>query len=127
MGALINNAGLFARDMRRYLVVAQFLNKLLAVVAFVGTQGYPLLARNLFHHRHPGLRLRPAIRQGHAAIYRDTIAVLREYMAGVAQFRLLARSFGRQPGFGIGGRLVGRIALLTVKVNRQIARVVRVD
>src|SRR5271166_5059239 len=49
--ALVDNAGLLARDMRRYLVVAQLLNKLLAVVPFVATQGYAVLTRNLFHHR----------------------------------------------------------------------------
>ena len=34
--ALVDNAGLLAREMGRYLVVAQLLNKLLAVVSFVG-------------------------------------------------------------------------------------------
>src|SRR5271167_2880089 len=108
------------------LVVAQLLNKLLAVVSFVATQGYPVLTCNLFHHRQRGLRLCPALRQVHTAIDCETIAVLHQYMASVAELRLLARSLARQPGFGIGGRLVGCVgALLAMKVNRRIARVVR--
>ena len=124
--ALIDNAGLLARNMGCYLVVAQLLNKLFAVVPFVATQGYTVLTCNLFHHRQRGLRLCPALRQVHAAIDCDTIAVLHQHMASVAELRLLARSFARQPGFGIGGRLMGRVgALLAMKIYRGIARVVR--
>jgi hypothetical protein len=45
----IDDAGLLARDMRSYLVVAQLLNKLLAVIPFVGAQGDPVLAWDLLH------------------------------------------------------------------------------
>ena len=38
------------------MVVPQLLNKLLAVVAFVGTQGDPLLPWNLLDHRQRGLQ-----------------------------------------------------------------------
>ena len=49
-----------AREMGSYLVIAQLLNKFLAVIPFVGTQGDPVLARDLFNHAHRGLWLTAA-------------------------------------------------------------------
>jgi hypothetical protein len=46
-------------------------------------------------------------------------------MAGVTELGLLARTLAREPGFGVGRRLVGVVgAPLAVKINRGIARVV---
>src|SRR5712691_12383311 len=125
-GALIDNAGGLARNMWSYLVVAQLLHKLLAVVAFVGPERDPLLPRNLFHHRERGLRLGPAIGLGDVAIDRDPVAVLHQHVPGVAQLGFLARTLARQPRLGVGGRLMGIVAaLLAMKVNRGIAGVIR--
>jgi hypothetical protein len=56
--------------MRSYLVFAQLLNKLLAVIPFVGAQGDPVLAWDLLHHRQRGLRFGTAVSLGHATIDR---------------------------------------------------------
>jgi hypothetical protein len=46
-GALVNDTGLLAREMRGDPMFTHFLNQFFVVVAFVGTQGDPMPARNL--------------------------------------------------------------------------------
>jgi hypothetical protein len=71
--ASIDDAGFLAGEMRRYPVVTQLLNKLVAVVSFIAAQGYAMLLRNFFHHCHRRLRLCATLRQSHAAIDRDML------------------------------------------------------
>src|SRR5216683_363283 len=96
-GAVIDNAGGLAREMGRYLVVAQLLHKLLVVIAFVGPERDPVLPRDLFHHCDSGLRFSPTVGLGHLAIDRDTVAVLHQHVPRVAELGLLARTLSRQP------------------------------
>src|SRR5437588_8114535 len=51
-GALVNETGLFAGEMRGDAMLAHFLYRLLAVIALVATQGDAMPARNLFYDRH---------------------------------------------------------------------------
>src|SRR5216684_3830362 len=124
-GAVIDDAGGLAGKMGSDLVVAQFLHKLLAVIAFVGPERDPLLPRNFFHHCDSGLPLGPAVGRGHSAIDRDTVAVLHQHVPRVAELGFLARTLTCQPRLGVGRRLMGHVAaLLAMKVNRGIARVI---
>ena len=123
--ALIDDAGGLARKMGSYLVVAQLLHKFLAVIAFVGPERDPLLPWNLFHHCDSGLRLSPAVGLSHLAIDRDAVAVLHQHVPRVAELGFLAGPLTCQPRLRVGGRLVARVAaLLAVKVNRGVARVI---
>src|SRR5207237_6415605 len=70
-GALIDDSGALAGQVWSDLVMAQLLNKLLAVVALVGAQGHATPARDLFHHRHGRLRLGAAGGLGYAALDRE--------------------------------------------------------
>src|SRR5713226_5335949 len=103
-GAVIDDAGGLARKMGSYLVVAQLLHKLLAVIAFVGPECDPVLARNLFHHRARGLRLSPTVGRGHLAIDRDTVAILHQHVPRVTELGSLARTLTCQPRLRVGGR-----------------------
>src|SRR5260370_28585157 len=64
-GALVNDTGLFAREMWRDPMLAHFLNQLFAVIAFVGTQGEPIPAPNHLYHRHRRLRVCPSRTSGY--------------------------------------------------------------
>src|SRR5260370_36975953 len=75
-GAFVDDAGRLARDMRSYLVVAQLLNKFLAVIPYVGTQGDPVLSSDLFNHGHGGLRRGAAPRHPQHSLGRQTLCVL---------------------------------------------------
>src|SRR6266566_1714470 len=111
--------------MGNHLVVAQLLYKLFAVIAFVGTECDPPLARNFLYHCYRGSRLGPAIGLGHLAIDRDTVAVLHQHMTRIAELGFLARTLACQPGLRVGGRLMGPVAAsLAVKINRGVARVI---
>src|SRR5216684_8484179 len=122
-GALVNDTGLFAREMWRDPMLAHFLNQLFAVIAFVGTQGDPMPARNLLYHRQRRLWFGPSGSLSYAAVDRQPMAILHQHMPGVAELRLLAFALARQERFG--SRLMGIVAaLLAMKVHGRIARIV---
>ena len=125
---LVDNSGLLEREMRSDLMLAQFLNQLFAVVTFVSAQRHPMPARNPLHHRHRRLRFGPPASLGYAAVDHQPVAILHQHMAGVAELGFLAGTLARQPGLGVGRRLVGIVAaLLAVKVDARIAGVVGRD
>src|SRR6266851_4733732 len=95
-GALVNDTGLFAREMWRDPMLAHFLNQLFAVIAFVGTQGDPMPARNLLYHRQRRLWFGPSGSLSYAAVDRQPMAILHQHMPGVAELRLLAFALARQ-------------------------------
>src|SRR6266404_5730388 len=123
-GALVNNTGWLAREVRGNRMLAHFLNKLLAVIALVGTQGDAMPARNLLYHRQRRLWFGAPGSLSYAAVDRQPMAILHQHMAGIAELRLLAFPLARQPRFRIGSRLVAIVAaLLAVKVHARIARI----
>src|SRR5208337_3170794 len=125
-GPFINDSGRLAGKVRGDLVIAQLLNKLFAVVALVGSQGYSMRAWDFFHHRDGRLRFGAAGGLGYAASDRNAVAVLHQHVSGVAELGLLACTLAGQAGLGIGGRLVSGVAApLTVEVNAGVARIVR--
>src|SRR5689334_20178073 len=124
-GALVNDAGGLAGEMRGHLMFAHFLYQLFAVVALVTTQRDPMPAWNLLHQRHCRLRFSAAGGLGDAAVDRQAMAILHQHVARVAQLGFLARPLTRQACLGISGGLVGVVAApLAVKVHAGIARVV---
>src|SRR5208282_1687743 len=125
-GALVDNTALLARKMRSYLMLAQGLNQLLAVVALVGAQGYPMPARELFQQRQRSLRFSAAGGLSYPAVDRQPVAILHQHVTGVAELGLLARALAGQARLGIGSRLVGVIgARFAVKVDAGVAGIVR--
>jgi hypothetical protein len=54
------------------------------------------------------------------------VAILYQQIAAITQLRFFAIAFARQPGLRIGLRFMRLVApLLTVKVHRRIARIIR--
>ena len=124
-GAGIDSAVGLARDVRCDLMVTQFLNELLAVIALIRTQGHSAPARNLFHQAERGLRLGPTGRLVDATSHRQPLAIVHQHVPGIAELGLLARSLARQPSFGVGGRLMGIVgAPLAVKVDAGVVGIV---
>src|SRR5689334_13456161 len=70
-GALVNDTGLLAREMRGDLVLAHFLHQRFAVVAFVATQRDPAPAWNLLHHCPRRLWFGASASLGYAAVDRQ--------------------------------------------------------
>ena len=76
-------------------------------------------------HLQPLLAFGPTAGLTHAQIDYDAVAILHQYAFGVTEPGLFAGTLRRQPRFGIGGRLVGRVlAPLAVEVHARIARVI---
>src|SRR5690348_8858231 len=75
-GALVNDTGLLAREMRGDPMLAHFLHQLFAVVTFVGAQGDPAPAWNLLHHRQCRFGFGVSGRFGYAAVDRQPMTIL---------------------------------------------------
>ena len=124
-GALVDDTGLLAREMRSYSMVAQFLNQFFAVVTFVGAQRDSLPAWNLLYHRQRRLRFSASGSSGYAAVDRQPVAILHQHMAGVTELGLFAFPLARHEGLRIGSGLVGIVAApFAMKVHARIARIV---
>src|SRR5260370_11024670 len=87
-GALVDDTGWLAREMRRYSMVAQLLNQVFAIVTFGGAQRDSLPAWNLLYHSQRRLRFGASGRSGYAAVDRQPVAILHQHMAGVTDLRL---------------------------------------
>src|ERR1700684_2625226 len=109
-GAVIDDAGLLARYMGSYQVVAQLLYKLLGIVPFVGAQGNAPPARDLLHHRHRRLRFSAPGGLSYTAVERQAVTVFHQHVSGVTELGLLALTLAGQQRFGVGGGLVGVVA-----------------
>src|SRR6201993_4467827 len=94
-GALVDNTGFLAREMRSYSMLAHLLNQFFAIVAFVGAQRYSTPTRNLFHHRQRRLRFGAAGSLSYTAVDRQPVTILHQHMSGVAQLRLFAFALAR--------------------------------
>lgn len=106
-------------------MIAHFLNQSLAVVAFVAAEGDPIPARNLLYHRERRLSFGAPGSLRHAAVYRQSIAILHQHVARVTKFGFLAEPLAGQARLRVGGRLVSFIAaLLAVKVYTRNARII---
>ena len=121
-GALVDDAALFAREMRRHLMLAQFLHQFPAVVTLVGAQRDPTPARNSPHHRHRRLRFGAPSGLSHTTVNCQAITVLHQHVSGVTELGLLALTLTGQQRLGIGSGLVGVVAAsFAMKVDPRVA------
>jgi hypothetical protein len=96
------------------------------VVALVASHRNSARPANLLEHLQPLLAFGPTAGLTHAEIEHDAVAILHQHALGVAEPGLFAGALLRQPGFGIGRRLVGRVlAPFAVEVHARIAGIIR--
>src|SRR5438309_5862637 len=81
---------------------------------------------NLLQHDQRRLTLRRAVGLKHLCVHDQSVAVLCEQMAVVAQLRFLATALASQPCIRVSRGLVRLVATtLPVEVHRRMARIVR--
>src|SRR5450432_7108 len=86
------------------------------VVTFVGTYGDLMVARYLFQHSHRRSSLCQTIGGKHFRVHNQSVAVLCQQVAVIAQLSFLAAALARQQRVGIRGGFVSLVApLLPVK------------
>jgi hypothetical protein len=118
-------ATFIARDVRGDLERAARGHELSRVVALVGTEGYPPAPRQRgLQHRACAFALCVAVSRFDRELDKEAVAVLHQRVGRVTQLRFLARALLRQLRFGVGGRLMSRVAAaLAVEVHRRVAGV----
>jgi hypothetical protein len=124
LGAAINGRVLvFGRDMRSNFESAAAFDKGLAVVTFVGPHGDPLaLVGPASQHGQCRFSFGGAAGLGHFHIHYQTVAVLHQDVAHVAQTGFVTLGFFVQPGIGVCGAGVGVVAaLLAFEVDLGVA------
>ena len=95
------------------------------VVALVAGHRDPARPANLLQHLQPLLAFGPTAGLTHAQIDHQSVAILHQHAFGVTEPGLFAGALLRQPRFGIGRRLVGRVlAPFAVEVHARIARII---
>lgn len=124
-GAPIDGAALaLLRHMRCHFQLARPLHETLLVVILVCTYRAARLGRAL-QHLQRRLYLGTSIELGAFHIHDQTVAVLHHRVGHVRQTTGIAIALARQPGLGIAGRLVGRVAaLLALEVGIGVARAI---
>src|SRR6516225_4219302 len=121
-----SSASVVFRNVRSHVRLPDVLNKLLSVVSLVSTESHSARAADVCCKLLTRFSLCRTCRPRHAGINCESVPVLHEQVARVAQFCLLAFAFLAQHRLGVGCGLVRLIRTpLTMKVNRGIARIVR--
>src|SRR5260370_41907435 len=108
-GAAVDGAVYFARKVWSDLMRAQLTYQFLLVVTLIATQCDAVLARDLRRHREGRLGFCGAAGLSQPGVDHQTVAIVHLHMPGIAELGLFGRPFARQPGFGIGGRLMSGV------------------
>ena len=81
-------------------------DKALRVIALVGADGDPLALRQLAEHDDGRLDFGVAVGTRHRRVDDQAVAILDQQVRSVTELRLAPRPFLREPGVGIGRRLM---------------------
>jgi len=123
-GALVDGAttvGIVLRYMRSNVHVPQLADKVVNVIALVGSQRDVAIAGNVLDHEQSGIAFGCAIGLRSARGHNQSVAVLGEQMAAIGQHRRAATALASLHGIRVGCGEVGIIAaLFAVEVYRWI-------
>src|SRR5512142_2681211 len=111
--------------MRCDLHVATLGHELRRVKALVPSHRQPPLPQNLLQHQQRRVALRPPVGLPHHRVHNQSVSVLHQQIAAVAQFRFLALALTRQLRFRIGFRFVRPVRpILAMEVHGRIAGII---
>jgi hypothetical protein len=115
-----------ARHVRRHTKMTAPDHELCRVKTLVTADRHAPRSGDLLQHQQRGIPLCASVGLQQLCIHDQTVAILHQQTATVAQLRLLARALARQLRIWIGLRRVRLIAaVLTVKIHGRISWIVR--
>src|SRR6266853_3100523 len=124
-GSSVNSAVFLLRYVRRGVERTGIRYETFGVIAFIGSDGYPIVARNRLDHHRRCIPLGCAIGLHRFHIRDQSVSIVHQYVAGVTQLCFLARALARQQRLRVGRGLMRRVApLLAMKVHRRITGII---
>src|SRR6202140_1372851 len=124
-GSSVNSAVFLLSHVRRGVERSGIRHETFGVIALIGADGYPIVARNRLDHHHRCIPLSCAIGLHRFHIHYQPVAIVHQYVAGVTQLCFLARALARQQRLRIGRGLMRRVApLLAMTVHSRITGII---